>query len=1127
LGEKMVELVESQKRAILTGDNLVLRAAAGSGKTTVLVMRFLRLLIHQLGKRQHRSISEILSCLVAITFTEKAAAEMRSRIRQELRPAIVEAFPAENAGRMWRELRDSMSSCSISTIHSFCASLLRQFPVEAGVDPEFEVIDDVEAALLRREVVESFLSGRAAESDVAEQLEVLLSSYPFAAVCDVVCGLIERIDEVESHLERYAEQSPEEIVKTVEAALSDAGLLAEGTRGQASEYDPLVEARVLRSLSVVALASYKECQQRKEALSVLDFDDLERRVSELLERGDGRVLEKLRRRVSSLLIDEFQDTNRFQWWLARQLCSGDDGSLVGGKLFIVGDERQSIYAFRGADLAAFEEATSHVVGSAFGSRLEIRENFRSLPNITAFINRVFEGKSGVAGWSQAGLVCARDGSGRAGSVELLFPRVEGRKKDRVRAEAEMAARRIASMVRSEGELGKEVYDQSERLWRGCRYEDIAILLLRRTHLIAYQEALRRNGIPFYVAGGLGFYQRQEVMDIQLLVRFLADSRNDLALAGVLRSPLFSVSDEGLAWLASIWGSGLWDVLGRLDKEGPEAVRPWSEPEPDPLDLENMLLARQLLCEARRVARVSGPARAVRMVLKNTGAIAAYASQPDGRQAVANLEKLEGLLRSWERAGHSSLEAVVRRWDRLTAQGVREGESQLSLEGIEGVRVMTVHAAKGLEFPVVFVMDVFCGVQWGKRENVQIDARLGLGVKVPRLARGSGLVDTLARRAIINSVKRRAEEEQRRLWYVACTRARDHLVLCGGEDTAGQLGRWVVQLLGIEFDSLEEAPASFQLEGLSEPVRLFWEPGQLEPGQAAKRRTDALIGRAYELARNAKPSELLAGERPDPFFEFLNPLPPPAAPTHIAPAHLQAYACCPRRYLLEHLWAVPGHLVHPGGQAGASGREFGTLVHRALEALKLDDASLDESVVSSVCGGSDRAELREEVLEAVRRFRASELASQLGRARWKRREVEFALKREGCVISGKIDALFKDEVGRLHIVDYKTDEATDQIASRYRAQMLAYAVATASLLKVGLASLVVQIYAARSGVLFDVDVDEAGARWVWDVIERLGRALRDVRQGRLLQRFDENPDACRDCSFQTRILCRRISQAKRA
>ncbi|HET7618424.1 MAG TPA: UvrD-helicase domain-containing protein, partial [Vicinamibacterales bacterium] len=758
--------------------NVVLEASAGTGKTTVLVARYVNLLLRGVDP----------SNILAITFTRKAAAEMRERILAELRRAA-----AQSAGdrHLWSTLRDRLADIQISTIDAFCLSLLRDFPLEADLDPGFEMADETEvprligraldramrifvslakrepelalvlaqlgiartreglAHLLERrivawEVLDRFLARgpadltaervcRAAVVDLADALATVpggltafvdggprlhlryrllardLLSLDALQTADVatIRGVLDR---VAAHFltasrkprtaERIAPYTADDYPnrdagrRHRAAVVALSGRVAEILRVFARDLNVVI-ARGIRRMFTIALAEYARTLQER---SVLDFPDVLTRAVDLLRRMDefSQSRFRLEGRYHHVLVDELQDTSRKQWELVALLVqSWGEGLGVAGQtsIFVVGDRKQSIYRFRDAEVAVMHQAARFIEGLRADARprRSITRSFRAVPELLAFVNAVF---ADVGSGARRPDDFKYDDDDRFPNLDPrpsnLAPRSSilglAAAEDPVACAAAVADE-IVRVLRD-----GQVRDRETGVMRRARAGDIGILFRSRASHREFERELERRGIPVYVYKGLGFFDADEIKDALALVRFLANPASDLRAAALLRSRILRLSDAGIARLAP----GLASALTAADP--PDAAAALDEDDGAVLAMARRHVAAWL-AEADRVP----PADLIERILPEV----AYAWElrgPRAAQAWENLKKMRGLIRRIQNRGYATLARLAEQLDFLSAGD----ESNAVIEALDAVNLMTVHAAKGLEFPIVFVVNLAKG-----------------------------------------------------------------------------------------------------------------------------------------------------------------------------------------------------------------------------------------------------------------------------------------------------------------------------------------------------------------------------------------------------------------------------------
>lgn len=1000
LGDNQRRAVESEARRICVG------AGPGSGKTRVLVERIAR------GARDG---SRPLDRVLALTFTENAAAEMKHRLSHQL------AEPA---------LRRDVEQAAVSTIHGFCAGLLREHAIEAGIDPRFRVLDEIEAGLLRTRVLRSVLDRfrdqlpEAFEESVKHfrlpVQQALLDAYeairsqggsaadpttllrPCESSAEVCRRVVARIDRVEAAARRLDLKYVQPLTIIRQAVLRaqrfhEAGSLSEALaaagaakkeinftrlrnvqlnadlkilRDEFPESRP--EQRPLDTLRALAAAQVEEAGSvhrrtvaellghferayaaEKARLSALDFDDLERKTWDLLQ--DDALARASAHRYQEILVDEYQDTSRMQAQILLKL--GEDL-----RMFVVGDPKQSIYAFRNAEPANFDDAWD---GADPQGQIPLLEDFRSRPEILDVVNKYFtevEGFGGAARFPGLQAVPQFDPKSEP-SVEVWIATSDGDKQEGRQAEAAHVARLIQERVehRTLRITNRKASDYGNG--RVIGYGDIALLFRSTTDMGVYEAALRDRNIPYYAETGRRFYDTREVADIANFLRLLDNERDELALAAVLRSPMFGLSDDALYLLAVAARDRrlrLFEALGTsVDL-----------PEPDRQVLARF---RDLFARLRHESYWRPLDSLVHEIVHATGYGMALAASANGPRRIANLHKLAGLARSWA-ASSLSVTApgdLARIIDQFRRDEVRAGEAQIpAAEG--AVRLMTMHAAKGLEFPVVILPDLNRG-ESRDRPDVAYWPEYGLGCAYRVRDEDVDRQETLSQLKIHWARQLRDEQEEHRVLFVAMTRAREHLVLSGSIKPGKTLGKKMQRFVDAGI-----AP------------QMFSEPSTSPQESAGPPRVFSVVVPSEGDSRSADQSDYIA------------------AVTDVA-----EFASCPRRYYLGRYlgWKTDTDGTSTGDAVSTA--ERGTAVHQLL-AGKPGDYSAD-------------------IQGLARRFGDSELGQRVGALNPRHVEYPIAGKIDGHFLNGVVDLL----AGTV-LVDYKTGR---QEARGYRLQMLLYALLT--------------------------------------------------------------------------------------
>ncbi len=1102
LQDLLMEFTPEQRAAIerRSGD-LLLDASAGSGKTSVLVERFVRAVIED----------EVdVAAILTITFTEKAAAELRDRIRGRLR----------ELGQL--EAARATEGAFISTIHGFCARILRTHALAAGIDPAFAVLDQPEAERLADAAFDVALEELAQNDPGGIELIAAYGSGPLReATIGVFRELRARgalhpalppppplapgadLDLLRDDLEQAARAAAEELgaipdpaVRVVEAlerlqrrtevmglpdpwpgeldrvslpggngaALSTPVCLAytEALRRfrEACEHRRAQDShRMLQHL----LGSFDaEYSQRKRAASGVDFEDLELLARELLA-GNAELRERYRERFSYVMVDELQDTNAVQLELIE--------SVSAKNLFTVGDAQQSICGFRPADVELFERLGERL--AAVGARATLDTNFRSRPEIVAALNAAFAevlaerfrplrpGRNVPAAESPVVELLVADKGADWTKDGLAAPwRV---------AEAAALARRVRELIDA-----------------GATPNQIVVLTRATTDLRAYERALEDLGAPTYVIGGRGYWAHPQVVDLVAYLRALANPRDEEQLLTLLASPLVGVSVDALVGLMASARSAArdpWWVLrepeGRLDDLGAA-------------DRERLAAFAQWFSAERDAAPRTGVEELIERVLDVTQYDLAMLAMAGGQRRLANVRKLMRLGREHEATAgldlRGFLELVHTRSAGWGGSGdSRESEAPVEGEALDAVRLMTIHRAKGLEFEIVCVADLGRGpIRPAPLIRVGRDGRLGLRLAEP----GTGKREpALAYKALGEEEQRLEQQEERRLFYVAMTRARERLILSG----AAKLEPWPTN---------GGSPMAWIGPAFIPDIATRVNEGS-SVTEAGVRLTVVVPGDGVPAPGVAAASAATAQLFPDS-GNFRAPDRGPAAVgepvSRLSYSALGEYKRCGYRFYAERVLRLPPTAPRGSSPApGLTGTERGILVHAVLEQLDFRRGG-PMSVASIVAPGQPvpSAEETSEIDALIAGFAASELAARLGQASDVRREERFAfLLAGGVLMTGALDVLARESPGRMLVVDYKSDRLqgaapATALSGSYATQRLVYALAA---IRAGAADVEV------AHVFLEAPEDPVVARFQAAEAETLERELNELTRGVVERRFE--------------------------
>jgi ATP-dependent helicase/nuclease subunit A len=842
------------RKAADTGKSVHLSASAGSGKTRALKDRYLALL----DVLDNRGLN--IDQAVAITFTDKAAAEIKERVMHDL--------PESMLKKIIRDRQD----LRISTIHSFCMNLLKRYPLEAGLPPDFGVLDARDQTYKIQKAIEDALE----ESDRDQAIMAPLRDF----TADDLIATIEFLLSIRSRIKRMEIDAggPEKLLRSVRSGMgveqADTELrglttsttwrtnlqkMEQGLKSQGDYYDEcmakehirLAEANdvdsVLRiSGSLVSIYFNKDGSPSKKAYitkskyhgknrddyekvffdiqamlgqlrslharvragreavsllklsrraeekyqnsklreGLLDFDDLEIYAYRLLQGMESTdILYWLDRKILHFLVDEFQDTSDIQWAILNKLTEeifagqGADKRMP-PTLFVVGDEKQSIYRFREANYRLIENVKQKMEKNLPPESREILtldKNFRSTPEVIETVNRVF-----ATLWGEAYKPSDVERTEHNGSIRLIeLTQPPSDESPSGPTEAEVLAREIKSLIAG----GTMIYEKAANTnpppspfpkggskeippitkggtgglksktgtgWqeRKANYGDCAVLIQSRTKLKEYEAALQAESIPYRVIGGIGFYDEDEIQALMNVLFFLWNRDDKLALAAALKSPLFSLTDKDLFDLMQ----NNRNMVDALKLHRPDDWR--------------------LLHEWMSIAGLVPLSNLIQRIVNETGAYVRFGRK--NPQAIFNIDKLLDTAREFDRRGYTTLQDFVEWVKNIRQTEQREATADMNLPGFQGsVSVLTVHKAKGLEYPVVFLP--------GMNQQLKSLSTGPLAI-VEDSNNGARMAVKDAKSPVYDELWEREHEEilreHQRLLYVAMTRARDHLVMLG-------------------------------------------------------------------------------------------------------------------------------------------------------------------------------------------------------------------------------------------------------------------------------------------------------------------------------------------------------------
>jgi|GEM_PF-6699695 ATP-dependent helicase/nuclease subunit A len=1060
--------------ATAPGGEVAVSAGAGSGKTRLLVSRYLHLM-----KKEALPLSSI----AAITFTNKAADNMKARITEKAYD-LAEKYPKD--AEMWIRVAENAHNAPISTIHSFCSSILRSNPVDAGIDPYFTVIDEVNNSGLKNEIINGFVSSQLTENP--EEMGFLLDTFDMRGLKNNLRTLLDKrthvvkfLDTIEDsggtspgvlerkyteslsaqaakylfmlkefHTFRPADDKLSDIHSGLESGFEKICAMFGGKSMDTRFVSSLIESINLKGGSpkkwgkerikevraqldecrtfLKSLVSFYEKEQditaiaasllmknyvlidrlfldRKKSERYLDNDDILIETWKLL-RTNGRICGNLSRMYRHILVDEFQDTDGIQMDILRMITGNSSASL-----FTVGDSKQSIFRFRGADVTVFDSFKINA-----DSFLRLNTNYRSSPAILSFINTVFEKVIGNEPEHDFEAVYSnmnpnRSDKSDAPSVELNVFDIDGSDTRRMN-EAEYIAKRAKEVSE---EFSKEKNGESG----GAKYSygDMALLLRKGTNISYYEEAFLRAGIPFVNKIGGRLAGSPVAYDVGNLLAWLCSPEDPALITAVLISPFFNIDADTLFSIRSSAGSaknmpfylagdsdfqsdeiaGAAEILGRL------------------LDMSGRIPMRDILGRAFEETNYTLSLLADRIV---------------GEQSLAVLDLILDTADTFEKNGGSAAEFAE-----LLLSGEQFTSESARVETLDdALSIMTIHGSKGLEFKVVFLADI---TSRGRRDSNDIifDDDFGPGFQIRDAHRGR--LKTFVNRHSEEIERKKHIAESKRLFYVACTRAEDRLVISGGappKDIDGKYGKdnwmsWLHAALKISSDGefLEGEAGLFAYERFCEntssgarSVTAYWQE---------------LMDSAGNGSVNDYPVETLTAP--------IKRVPVSGLPSHMSPNQIVDYMLCPAKYLYKHVHGLNlRDSVFSSDAGGGQGAAYGSYAHRVMEKLDYNNMSGWEELANDLADSSMPGSLKKNLADSLWKFSESDLFAEIAQSEDVYREEPFTFIEHSVLVRGVIDLYFKhgDDI---MIVDFKTSKppaAGNDIPEEYRLQLELYALA---------------------------------------------------------------------------------------
>ena len=1013
-----------QEKAIKTIDkNIAVNAGAGTGKTKVLTERFIEIL-----KNGDLEKDKEVEGIVAITFTKKASQEMVDRIREEIRNNF-------SRGEKWSRYYRDMEKSNISTIHSFCANILRENPIEAKIDPMFEVLEDYTSVkLLKESIQEVLIKGLEENEDVYKVLRLLKNNTLDGLIDDIynVYNMIrtvgvsfkevkarslEYINDLkikEEDLEtikdtflylmdnltksskiyklkenpiwikflenKYTEDELPEILnylysnmgtsskeaekmELLKSTLEKASLASEGTNLWI--YNTILDLIIETDLSY---------SLKKKENGALDYDDLQILTSNLLD--NETVRSKYQKRFKYIMVDEFQDTNELQKNIIYKLVT-KNSKLDQSNLFVVGDPKQSIYGFRGADIDVFYEVIDDISQVSSEDTITLEKNYRTVGTVLSFINNIFQKimaknyDSLSEFWKSENQIDVEV----LENVELEIPKGQSESEYHRYYEADLIAKRIKQLV-SEGEF---------------KYGDFAMLFRATTRNHIYEESLKNYGIPFYNTGGKRYFLQQEVLDLINALKSISNPFDQIATIGFLRSPMIGLKDTTIYWIIKEKGNTIYNSMLSL-MESPKLEKE---------EMNKIDAAIRLFENLYEIRDFYGLSKLVDSLIKETYFVETLLLTESGKQSITNVYKFKDLAKDYEKVNRGSLEDFI---DYIEESRNRdESQAKVESENADVVKLLTIHKSKGLQFPVVIIPEMSTG-NVPNRSNILFDKNIGIGLK---LDSGRALYDTIKK-----DIDNKDKEERERVLYVAMTRAEKMLIL-GNQGKNQGFKNLIKDIIDPE-QCRTISNIDMTMDGYS-PVKLIKEELIGEKGEV-----EIDIPLLYDVegygARNIERYSI---------SQYLT------------------YIECNRRYFMDYYKRISGRVevesdlgIDFEEEYSISAIEKGNIIHKFCEEYNLD---LDENELMEEITKSFGIKYDDEMKKELQPYMDNYLKQYS--EDWDKVyiEKEFYLKVGDGFITGVIDRInIKDN--KAEIIDFKTNRMTnkDRLIKQYTPQLQLYA-----------------------------------------------------------------------------------------
>ncbi|MCX7903913.1 MAG: UvrD-helicase domain-containing protein [Caloramator sp.] len=992
--KEVYEVNDEQAKALEINKNIALHAGAGSGKTRVLTRRFLRVLLEE---------NCGLDDIVAITFTKKAALEMKERILDLVNQFLMKSD--DGLKNKLKRIKENLDGANISTFHSFCDSIVREYYYKIGLEPMYQIIEEVDSetilSKLTSEIIEEFLK----DERYFENFNFLFDEF---GVDYVLSGGF--AFETRKIYKKIREKADDIETKVRQKTFNNLVEFYGGSDENLKKYQK-IEVLLLELISEL----HKRYSDFKLQEGLVDFNDLEIFTLNLLTEH-REVRDALRKRYKYFLVDEFQDTNDIQLKILYNLVADDEGKIQNGKLFVVGDIKQSIYGFRGTNYKVFEEVTEKIQKN--GDKLLLSTNYRSHNRLVEIINGLFSGL--LPNYDP--LFYSSNIDGEALFDYCFFEKAEETTTGQRSNEAEAIKKKLKSekvtldelkvfceideTINLRGrneELSYIVKKIKELIEKGFEYKEIAILLRDRNNIDEFEREFKKNNIPYTLVGGIGYFERQEILDIINIIKYFYNPNDEVALLGLLRSPYVGISDDLVI-----------EILDEI-RNGNDMAKISEREVFD--DVTKLILKK--IDNIKNLVPFYTTTKLVKTVIEEFKIKEILLAQEEGIQKYRNIEKFVEIVRDFDSKGIFTPFDFIDYINNLRAISTKEGEAFLDTEESDAVKIMTIHASKGLEFEVVFVPGLDRKIKKEYKGNFIYDDKFGIIVK----HEFNDIEDNLFKK-----IKQRIEDEEcyeeLRILYVAATRAVRVLAFSGYIKDEKTL-TYISKLTERNLDEYKNLTSQF---------------------------------RNYKKLKEKVISH--EGEDRAELWQKLNFKIDFSSRTTVSISRYMTYKDCPRKYYFKYIAKIDqddllddyDDLNEKEGIKLINSRKKGTLIHSILEELTKNEGCNIQNKIKDILG-TESQELEEEIERYIDNFIKIEKEYKSLCSGYKVKsdaELRFKipLPNSSLSIFGIIDRVDVFSVGdglNVNIIDYKTnkvtkDEDIKKLIDHYKSQFIIYSYA---------------------------------------------------------------------------------------